>query len=68
MRNTLEESGAKTDNVVHLKRRLGLFSGVALIVGTMIGKKYHLFQFKIIVLLHTLYLWINSPLTTPELA
>lgn len=27
---------AKNDSV-HLKRRLGLFSGVALIVGTMIG-------------------------------
>ncbi|XP_013167118.1 PREDICTED: b(0,+)-type amino acid transporter 1-like isoform X2 [Papilio xuthus] len=33
----LEGSGAAPDDPVHLKRRVGLFSGVALIVGTMIG-------------------------------
>lgn len=33
----LEGSDAATDDPVHLKRRVGLFSGVALIVGTMIG-------------------------------
>lgn len=34
----LEGSDAAADDPVHLKRRVGLFSGVALIVGTMIGK------------------------------
>lgn len=34
----LEGPGAITDDAVHLKRRVGLISGVALIVGTMIGK------------------------------
>lgn len=34
----LEGSDSIKDDAVHLKRRLGLFSGVALIVGTMIGK------------------------------
>lgn len=34
----LEGSDAAPDDPVHLKRRVGLFSGVALIVGTMIGK------------------------------
>lgn len=33
----LEGSDAAPDDPVHLKRRVGLFSGVALIVGTMIG-------------------------------
>ncbi|KAG6447621.1 b(0,+)-type amino acid transporter 1-like isoform X2 [Manduca sexta] len=33
----LEGPGAAPDDPVHLKRRVGLFSGVALIVGTMIG-------------------------------
>ncbi|CAB3384908.1 Hypothetical predicted protein [Cloeon dipterum] len=33
----LEGQGAAKDDALHLKRRLGLFSGVALIVGTMIG-------------------------------
>ncbi|XP_045760979.1 b(0,+)-type amino acid transporter 1-like isoform X3 [Maniola jurtina] len=33
----LEGSDAAQDDPVHLKRRVGLFSGVALIVGTMIG-------------------------------
>ncbi|KAK6620672.1 hypothetical protein RUM43_010967 [Polyplax serrata] len=35
--NKLERSSSIADDAVHLKRRLGLFSGVALIVGTMIG-------------------------------
>lgn len=38
LREPLEGSGSTPDNAVHLKRRVGLFSGVALIVGTMIGK------------------------------
>lgn len=33
----LAGSDTIADDAVHLKRRLGLFSGVALIVGTMIG-------------------------------
>nr|CAD7591705.1 unnamed protein product [Timema genevievae] len=33
----LERSGSAEDDALHLKRRVGLFSGVALIVGTMIG-------------------------------
>ncbi|XP_025833041.1 b(0,+)-type amino acid transporter 1 isoform X2 [Agrilus planipennis] len=33
----LEGSGAAENDALHLKRRVGLFSGVALIVGTMIG-------------------------------
>lgn len=33
----LEGTGAVEDDSLHLKRRVGLFSGVALIVGTMIG-------------------------------
>lgn len=33
----LEGPDPTKDDAVHLKRRLGLFSGVALIVGTMIG-------------------------------
>ncbi|GAB0092976.1 b(0,+)-type amino acid transporter 1 [Sergentomyia squamirostris] len=37
MRDSLEGSGTKENDIVHLKRRVGLFSGVALIVGTMIG-------------------------------
>lgn len=35
----LEGSGAVEDDALHLKRRVGLISGVALIVGTMIGRK-----------------------------
>lgn len=34
----LEGPGAVTDDPIHLQRRVGLVSGVALIVGTMIGK------------------------------
>ncbi|KAI8035627.1 hypothetical protein M5D96_011676 [Drosophila gunungcola] len=37
MRKPLERNGSTQNHVVHLERRLGLFSGVALIVGTMIG-------------------------------
>lgn len=33
----MEGPGAKTKDVVQLQKRMGLFSGVALIVGTMIG-------------------------------
>ncbi|CAH1109445.1 unnamed protein product [Psylliodes chrysocephalus] len=33
----LERPGAIEDDAIHLKRRVGLISGVALIVGTMIG-------------------------------
>lgn len=35
----LERPGAIADDALHLKRRVGLLSGVALIVGTMIGKQ-----------------------------
>ncbi|KAI8429758.1 hypothetical protein MSG28_000305 [Choristoneura fumiferana] len=35
--SSLEGSDSAQDDPVHLKRRVGLFSGVALIVGTMIG-------------------------------
>lgn len=38
MRESLEGIGAKAKDPVQLQKRLGLFSGVALIVGTMIGK------------------------------
>lgn len=34
----MEGTDAAADDPVHLKRRVGLFSGVALIVGTMIGQ------------------------------
>lgn len=34
----LEGADAIEDDAIHLKRRVGLFSGVALIVGTMIGE------------------------------
>jgi len=34
----LEGTDAIEDDALHLKRRVGLFSGVALIVGTMIGE------------------------------
>lgn len=34
----LEGSGPTENDALHLKRRVGLISGVALIVGTMIGK------------------------------
>lgn len=34
----LEGPGSAEDDALHLKRRVGLISGVALIVGTMIGK------------------------------
>uniref|UniRef100_A0A182N4W8 b(0,+)-type amino acid transporter 1 n=1 Tax=Anopheles dirus TaxID=7168 RepID=A0A182N4W8_9DIPT len=37
MRDALEGPGAAQNDAIHLKRRVGLFSGVALIVGTMIG-------------------------------
>ncbi|KAH8385786.1 hypothetical protein KR093_000352 [Drosophila rubida] len=37
MRKPLERNGSTQNDTVHLERRLGLFSGVALIVGTMIG-------------------------------
>ncbi|XP_022208454.1 b(0,+)-type amino acid transporter 1 isoform X1 [Drosophila obscura] len=37
MRKPLERNGSTQNDAVHLERRLGLFSGVALIVGTMIG-------------------------------
>ncbi|CRK89346.1 CLUMA_CG003105, isoform A [Clunio marinus] len=37
MRESLEGSCTKTKDPVQLQKRLGLFSGVALIVGTMIG-------------------------------
>lgn len=36
----LEGPGSIEDDALHLKRRVGLISGVALIVGTMIGT-YH---------------------------
>lgn len=34
----LEGPGSIENDTIHLKRRVGLISGVALIVGTMIGK------------------------------
>lgn len=34
----LEGTDSIKDDPLHLERRVGLFSGVALIVGTMIGK------------------------------
>ncbi|KAL7019729.1 hypothetical protein ACKWTF_011223 [Chironomus riparius] len=37
MRNSMEGSGPKANHAVELKKRMGLFSGIALIVGTMIG-------------------------------
>ncbi|XP_055635136.1 b(0,+)-type amino acid transporter 1 isoform X1 [Toxorhynchites rutilus septentrionalis] len=37
MRDSLEGTGSAQNDLIHLKRRVGLFSGVALIVGTMIG-------------------------------
>lgn len=37
MRKSLEGSQSKEEDLVYLERRVGLFSGVALIVGTMIG-------------------------------
>ncbi|XP_053671342.1 b(0,+)-type amino acid transporter 1 [Anopheles nili] len=37
MRDALEGPGSTPNDIIHLKRRVGLFSGVALIVGTMIG-------------------------------
>ncbi|TMW43687.1 hypothetical protein DOY81_011233 [Sarcophaga bullata] len=37
MRKSLERKGSTPNDAVHLQRRVGLFSGVALIVGTMIG-------------------------------
>ncbi|XP_061498886.1 b(0,+)-type amino acid transporter 1 isoform X1 [Anopheles gambiae] len=37
MRDALEGPGSAQNDAIHLKRRVGLFSGVALIVGTMIG-------------------------------
>ncbi|XP_052865751.1 b(0,+)-type amino acid transporter 1 isoform X1 [Anopheles cruzii] len=37
MRDALEGPGSAQNDLIHLKRRVGLFSGVALIVGTMIG-------------------------------
>ncbi|KAI5699939.1 hypothetical protein M8J76_007697 [Diaphorina citri] len=36
-RNKLARHGTTQDDTLHLERRVGLFSGVALIVGTMIG-------------------------------
>ena len=38
MRESMERSSSKAKDPVQLQKRLGLFSGVALIVGTMIGK------------------------------
>lgn len=38
MRDSLEGTGSAQNDLIHLQRRVGLFSGVALIVGTMIGK------------------------------
>lgn len=43
MRDSLERSGTKTKDPVQLQKRLGLFSGIALIVGTMIGGFNQLF-------------------------
>lgn len=37
MRKSLEGNGTAPNDPIHLQRRVGLFSGVALIVGTMIG-------------------------------
>ncbi|KAL9884087.1 b(0,+)-type amino acid transporter 1 isoform X1 [Glossina fuscipes] len=37
VRKSLERNGSATNDAIHLQRRVGLFSGVALIVGTMIG-------------------------------
>lgn len=39
MRQSMERNGSTSHDAVHLQRRLGLFSGVALIVGTMIGNE-----------------------------
>lgn len=41
MRKSLERNGTTPNDPIHLQRRVGLFSGVALIVGTMIGKTSH---------------------------
>lgn len=38
MRKSMERNGSTQNDSIHLKRRVGLFSGVALIVGTMIGE------------------------------
>lgn len=37
MRQPVERKHSTKNDPVHLQRRMGLFSGVALIVGTMIG-------------------------------
>lgn len=37
MRQPMERKHSTKNDPVHLQRRMGLFSGVALIVGTMIG-------------------------------
>ncbi|KAL9878994.1 L-type amino acid transporter sobremesa isoform 2-T5 [Glossina fuscipes fuscipes] len=37
VRKSLERNGSAANDAIHLQRRVGLFSGVALIVGTMIG-------------------------------
>lgn len=47
----LEGPGAVTDDPIHLQRRVGLVSGVALIVGTMIGK----FNFLINILIKSFF-------------
>lgn len=38
MRQSMERKGSAPHDAIHLQRRVGLFSGVALIVGTMIGE------------------------------
>jgi hypothetical protein len=43
-RDSLEGTGTKTKDTIQLEKRLGLFSGVALIVGTMIGKWKNIFD------------------------
>jgi hypothetical protein len=54
MRESLERKGSAPNDAIHLERRVGLFSGVALIVGTMIGNFYaNIFAFILILIIKT---------------
>lgn len=46
-RNSLEGTCTKAKDTIQLEKRLGLFSGVALIVGTMIGKSVRRIDMKL---------------------
>lgn len=59
MRKSVARQHSAKNDSVHLQRRVGLFSGVALIVGTMIGKIINISpNCRFVIILCTVVRWI----------